>query len=314
MNSDVYLGIDTSNYTTSCAAYFNKTDSFINNKKLLFVEDGKRGLRQSDAVFAHTKSLPNMLTSMLSDINLNNVRAVSYSAYPRDCDGSYMPCFCVGEGHATVLASALGVKLNKFSHQAGHIAAALWSSGQVDLFTKEFIAFHVSGGTTDVLLVKPDKNKVIDIETVATSLDLKAGQAIDRIGVKLGLHFPCGQRLDDLSKESQKDFKIKPYIKDGCASFSGLENQAENMIKDGAAHCDIAKYAVSYIYKAIYEMTISALDKCGNLPVIYAGGVMSNSYIRENIKSTFDAHFAKPEFSCDNAAGVALLGKIKESF
>ena len=307
-----YLGIDTSNYTSSCAVYDADADLMHSRKQLLPVAPGQMGLRQSDAVFHHTKNLPPLLASLCSEHG-KEIAVVSASYAPRDIDGSYMPCFSVGEGYAEVLSAAFNANGYRFSHQTGHVAAALWSSKKTDLIEKEFIAFHVSGGTTDVLHIKPDRENVFSIETIGASLDLKAGQAVDRVGVLLGLHFPAGPELDRLACQSLKQFKIKPFSKDGSCSFSGLQNKCENMVKNGDEPCDVARYCIDYIYSAIRIMTQSALQKCGDLPVIYAGGVMSNSIISEKITTEFSGYFASPEFSSDNAAGTAYLGYIKET-
>lgn len=309
--SNIFLGIDTSNYTSSCAFYLPEKDEFVSKKQLLPVKHGEMGLRQSNAVFHHTKNLPHLLSDLIADV-YGDVKAVSSSFAPRDEEGSYMPCFCVGEGFADVLSCAYRSSRYSFSHQAGHIAAALWSSGMSELCDKKFIAFHVSGGTTDVLLVAPDNEKVFRITPVCTTLDLKAGQAVDRVGGMLGLDFPAGPKLDDLACESGVDFKIKPYVKDGSCSFSGLENKCRDMLKNGADKRDTAKYCIDYIYEAVCVMTEYAFSECGELPVVYAGGVMSNSIINKRISERFGGHFAEPYYSSDNAAGVAYLGFLKE--
>lgn len=311
-NHPLYLGIDTSNYTSSCAVYDAEKDCFDSKKQLLPVPDGQMGLRQSDAVFNHTKNLPALLGG-LCHVYAEHFKAISCSVAPRDCPESYMPCFLVGKGYADILSSALHTPQYCFSHQSGHIAAALWSSGQKQLIGHEFIAFHVSGGTTDVLLVRPDKEKVFDITMIAYSLDLKAGQAVDRVGGMLNLPFPAGMRLDALAAESDREYKIKPYEKDGSCSFSGVQNRCKTMLEHGESQCDIAKYCIDYIYAAIKTMTQCAIKKCGNLPLIYAGGVMSNSIISKKLKDDFGGSFAEPYYSSDNAAGVAYLGYLKET-
>ena len=307
-----YIGIDTSNYTSSCAVYDSVNDEMISLKKLLPVAQGQLGLRQSDAVFHHTKNLPPLLSDLCLQIN-DEVSVVSASYAPRDAEGSYMPCFSVGEGFASVLSSAYRAKLCKFSHQAGHIAAALWSTGQTQLVEREFIAFHVSGGTTDVLYVRPDTDNVFSIEMIGSSLDLKAGQAVDRVGGMLNLGFPSGPALDDLATKSEKHFRVKPFFKDGCCSFSGVENKCRNMADSAEPASDIAKYCIDYICEAVRLMTKSAIEKKGNLPLIFAGGVMSNSIINKTLSDEFGAHFAPAKFSSDNAAGTAYLGFIKET-
>ncbi len=307
----MYLGIDTSNYTSSCAVYDSKNNIFYSQKKLLPVSEGQIGLRQSDAVFHHTKNLPSLLSALCRDYS-DKISAVGYSHAPRDDKNSYMPCFSVGEGYAKVLASALNANTYAFSHQSGHIAAALWSAGRTELVNEKFIAFHVSGGTTDVLYITPDENRIFNIETIGASLDLKAGQAVDRVGVMLGLSFPSGPELDRLSLLSDREFKIKPYMRDGSCSFSGIENKCHQMLNDGEKKEDIAKYCISYILSAIEKMTEYALSKVGDVPVVYAGGVMSNSLINPALTKKFNGLFAKPYYSSDNAAGTAYLTYLKE--
>ena len=148
------LGIDTSNYTTSAALYDTESGEIFQSKMLLPVKPGEKGIRQSDAVFHHTAQLPQVISSLKEKCGgFTQICAIGVSTRPRSVEGSYMPCFTVGTGTAHVLSEILGVPLLKFSHQEGHIAAALFSSGRTDLLNGRFIAFHVSGGTTEALLV-----------------------------------------------------------------------------------------------------------------------------------------------------------------
>lgn len=307
-----FLGIDTSNYTSSCAVYNADNNTMHSLKKLLPVAEGQLGLRQSDAVFHHTKNLPALLAELCAE-HSSGINAVSASVSPRDADSSYMPCFLVGEGYGHVLSSSYHIPFYRFSHQAGHISAALWATGKTDLIEKDFIAFHVSGGTTDVLYVTPDKDKVFSIEMTASSLDLKAGQAVDRAGVMLGMPFPAGPELDKLACLSDRSFKIKPYMSNGSCSFSGVENKCRQMLEKGESKQDIAKYCIDYICTAVRLMTEAVISQKGELPVIYAGGVMSNSIIQKTISKDFDSYFAPPCYSSDNAAGTAYLGYIRET-
>lgn len=309
--ADMYLGIDTSNYTSSCAVYNQADNIFYSEKQLLPVSEGQLGLRQSDAVFHHVQNLPPLLAGLCESYG-ENIRAVGCSVSPRDAEDSYMPCFSVGRAFADVLSASFKAHKYSFSHQSGHIAAALWSSSMTELVDKEFIAFHVSGGTTDVLHVRPDSEKIFNIEMVASSLDLKAGQAVDRVGGMLGLKFPAGAELDKLSLLSEREYKIKPFMRDGSCSFSGVENKCREMLKNGEKYEDISKYCISYIYAAIEQMTEFALSAYGDLPLIYAGGVMSNTFIKGKISEKFSGHFADPYYSSDNAAGIAYLTYLKE--
>jgi N6-L-threonylcarbamoyladenine synthase len=303
----LFLGIDTSNYTTS-VALIDADNKVIQKKRLLPVKDGERGIRQSDAVFHHTKAYPELLEELLKDVS-EPITAIGVSVTPTTEKGSYMPCFLVGESVATSLSSALKVPLFKFSHQQGHIAAALYSANKTELFNSKFIAFHVSGGTTDAVLCEAENN-TLKITPVASSNDLKAGQAVDRIGVKMGFLFPCGKELEKLALKSEKIYKNKIKLYDGDCSLSGLENKCLKMIENGESNEDTAKFLLTYIADTLSEMVKNIFSEYGELPLVFAGGVMSNSIIREIITSRFSAFFAEPEFSCDNAAGIAVLTKL----
>lgn len=307
------IGIDTSNYTTSAALYDSAAGVMYSEKRLLPVKEGEKGLRQSDALFHHTVALPEILEKVLSNkTDSSDISAIGVSDKPRDAKGSYMPCFLAGVNAASCAAATSSVPLYKFSHQAGHIAAAVFSAERSDLLAKECIAFHVSGGTTEVVLTTPDSEKIIKAETVLSSLDLKAGQAVDRTGVMLGFPFPSGRFVDEKARESDRKFKIKVPMKDGCCSLSGLQNKCEKMKKDGESDSDICRFCIEYIAEALSGMTEYALSKYGERTIIFSGGVMSNSIIRDRFSNKFDCIFAKPEFSCDNAAGIAYLASIKK--
>lgn len=299
------LAFDTSNYTTSAATYENGCIS--NSKIMLEVKSGERGLRQSEALFQHTVNLPRVLEK----IDVNNVEAIGVSSKPRNAQGSYMPCFLAGVSAAGAAAKSAGVPIYETSHQVGHILASLYSCNKLDLINEEFFAFHLSGGTTEGLLVCPDDENVIDCRIISQSLDLKAGQAVDRTGVMLDMKFPCGKELDELSKKSTKSYKIKPTIIDSNCSLSGVENKAVKMLSDGEAKEDIAKFVLSYIGFSVSAMLDEMIKAYGKHPVVFSGGVSSNSLLREIINNRYEAYFAEPEFSLDNAAGVAVYAAIK---
>ena len=303
----IFLGIDTSNYTTS-VAYIDEDGKVTQKKRLLPVKAGERGIRQSDAVFHHTKVYPELVNELLSDNN-EKIRAIGVSVTPTTEKGSYMPCFLVGESFASSLATVLGVPCFKFSHQQGHISAALYSVKRLDLLNEKFIAFHVSGGTTDAVLCENESGN-LKITPLSSSNDLKAGQAVDRIGVRMGLQFPCGKELEKLALKSEKSYKNKIKLYNGDCSLSGLENKCLKMLDNGETNEDVSRFLLTYIADTLTEMVNNIFSQYGELPLVFAGGVMSNTIIKEIITSRFSAYFAEPEFSCDNAAGIAVLTKL----
>ncbi|MBE6638425.1 MAG: hypothetical protein E7616_03080 [Ruminococcaceae bacterium] len=293
------LGIDTSNYTTSVSLV---TDGrVVENVKIpVFVNNGEKGVRQSDAVFSHVKNLPNAMEKLGE---IPPLSAISYSGAPRDCIGSYMPCFLTGEALARGIAKTHHIPALRFSHQAGHIMAALYSIGKLDLQERPFAAFHVSGGTTEILLVEPG----MKITKIGGTVDLTAGQAIDRIGVMLGLPFPCGVHLEQLAQKGtiRRD---KICVNELTCNLSGLENKAKQMMEKGDSAENIAAYTIEFIKRTLAKMTENLRECYPDIPIVYAGGVMSCRMIRSDFEKRFGGFFAEPAYSADNAAGIAMLG------
>ena len=317
MGRDVYVGIDTSNYTTSLAVCDEMGEVLANWKSPLPVKPGECGLRQSDAVFAHIKNLPALLDRLQHMLhgegNTLRVKGVAYSGAPRPIKDSYMPCFLTGEVAATALAAGVNTPLLRLSHQEGHVMAALYSAGAMHLVgdgeCAPFVAFHVSGGTTDVLLIRPRKDG-FDIEPLGTSQDLHAGQAVDRVGVHLGLDFPCGPALERLAQECRQSVpKPRVCVKGLCCHLSGLENLALSLYQKTNDAALTAAYTLDFIGATLIGVCDEIRRRYPDAPIVFSGGVMSNARIRGMIEKKYSAFFAEPQFSSDNAAGIALLCK-----
>ena len=304
-----FVGFDTSNYTTSAAVCDADGKVIANIKSPLPVEAGACGLRQSDAVFAHVKNLPDVCEQIRAVTSEYTVAAVGYSAYPRDAEGSYMPCFLTGKVAASSFAAACEVPLYAFSHQNGHIMAAAYSSGQMErLMQDRFLAFHVSGGTTEALLVTPQNGSIDQVTLVGETADLNAGQAIDRIGVAMGLSFPCGRAIELLAANATgKIPKPRISVKGCVCNLSGLENLALGLYNMTGNKELVSAYTLDFVAQTLSQMTENILTEHGRMPVLYAGGVMSNCRIRERLERKFHAYFGAPAFSADNAAGTSLL-------
>lgn len=306
-----FLGIDTSNYTTSAALFDDDTGTVTQKKMLLPVKPGEKGLRQSDAVFHHTVQLPQVLTELFSE-NPGAPDCVGVSIFPRREKGSYMPCFLVGKAAAEAIRVSENKPLRTFSHQEGHIVAALFSAKRLDLLKETFLAFHVSGGTTEALLVTPNDTDLFSVRIVGQSLDLKAGQLIDRTGVMLSLSFPCGKDLEVLSEQSDKTYTVKPTMKGADCCLSGIENQCQAKYRKGESPADIAKFCMCSVLTALSEMVSVLRKEYGDLPVLFSGGVSSNKLLKKELSEKYGAIFAEPAFSADNAAGIAVLTALMQ--
>lgn len=291
------LGFDTSNYTTSVAAYDGS--SIISRARLLDVPQGALGLRQSDALFMHVKRLPELAESLAESLD-GNIEAIGASSRPREVEGSYMPCFLAGLSQAKVLAQMMALPFYEFSHQQGHIAAVAYSTGNEVLLKNPLLAWHLSGGTTELLLVEPGKDGFV-CRIIGGSSDISAGQLIDRTGKLLGLNFPAGKAIDAMAADV-KGFNVK--LNGLTFSLSGMENKVMQLKTSGDPNEEVAGFALSTVVSAVKRTTEAAFKQYGQLPVMFTGGVASNSMLRRKI--TYGI-FAEPRFSTDNAFGVAAL-------
>lgn len=297
------IGFDTSNYTTSIAWFDGEQG--VNESRLLPVKAGELGLRQSDAVFHHTQSLPELSGRLFSRVRGECITAVGVSTRPRAVAGSYMPCFTVGISHAHLLANAFGVPVFEVSHQQGHVAAAAWSAGRMDLLDQPHLGWHLSGGTTELLLIEPEGRNVRCTKIGGTT-DISAGQLIDRTGQLLGLPFPAGKHLDACSKDAIGEDYFKVKCQNLAFSLSGVQNKVQQYFENSRNSSETAAYALRCVAYAVLAVTKNAMTTYPGLPVIFSGGVASNSMLRQ-ILAPLNPVFAQPQFSTDNALGVAVL-------
>lgn len=305
------LGIDTSNYATSLALVNTNSQEVVCTKKqFLPVKNGELGLRQSDALFHHTVALPALLQEISAQFDLHQIQSIGVSTRPRDIEGSYMPCFLAGRTFAMAFAAGANLTVKETSHQQGHIAAALYGAKLFPLQVNTLL-FHISGGTTDLLLVTPAG----EITQLGTSLDLYAGQAVDRLGVKLGFSFPTGEQVSQLAEDCSDEILPKASVKGLDCHLSGLQNQYEALLQQGYSPAYVAKYTLLSIAVTVKKMVQNVRSLYGQLPLVCAGGVMCSTTIRSFLLTNLEnLYFAPPELSSDNAVGVALIAGTEESF
>ena len=299
------LGIDTSNYATSLAVFDSTAGEVVCDlKKFLPVKKGQLGLRQSDALFHHTAALPELMRELSRKTDLEKVEAVGVSARPRPVDGSYMPCFLAGVNAATAFTLARKLPLVKTTHQQGHIAAALYAAAGPALFAAPALVFHISGGTTDLLLVEDMDH----ISCIGTSSDLYAGQAVDRVGVALGFDFPAGAEVSRLAALCGEKITPKCSVRGMECSLSGLENQCKKLLEEGCSPEYVCKYCLLCVGETVVRMTKAALTLYPGLPVVCAGGVMSSEIIAQYVRQRLPkVYFVPGRYSSDNAIGVSIL-------
>lgn len=314
------IGIDTSNYTTSLAVVDSSMSLIYEGRKMLEVPSGKRGLRQSEAHFQHTHNIPLLLKECFNSIDPKNAVCICASSRPRNDDDSYMPVFTAGVNTAKILGCALKLPVFEISHQENHIIAGMWSSKHK--FNSCFIAYHISGGTTELLRVTKDKH--FNIKQIGGSSDLKAGQFIDRVGVAMGLSFPCGQEMDNLcGKYSTTTLAVPVSVSGSYASFSGPETYLQKYISAGIINdeqkASISRGTFECISKSVEKTVLNILAENEYNELLLVGGVTSNRIIRDYLNNSImlkqaniKVIFSEARFSPDNAVGTAVYGM--ESF
>ena len=329
------LGIDTSNYTTSAAIVDEERNIIADSRVVLEVKQGERGLRQSQALFEHIGNLPGVLEELFLQAERaegfarERICAVAVSERPRPVEGSYMPVFQAGISHGKAIARSLDVPCYGFSHQEGHLAAVLPGTG-IDP-SGPFLALHLSGGTTEVLLcsrIEGSDGPAFDIQIVGGTKDLSYGQVIDRTGVALGMSFPCGRAIDNAAMRYTFGRKEEPLpelcrilTEDGRINLSGIETQIQRYIKEKTASGEKGETLAGPLAAALLDRIGDSLEKMigqcrrktGVEPVLIAGGVASSQFLRERLNTDPKLFFGKPELSSDNAVGTAILG-IERAF
>lgn len=310
----LYLGIDTSCYTTSIACV-GHSGIVCNERTMLRVHLGETGLRQSEGVFQHITNLERMLPEALSNIETQKIAAVAVSATPRDVEESYMPVFVAGRSVAAAISSSLRVPLLRVSHQAGHIRAAL--HGNEALLKKDFLSLHISGGTTELVLVQVDGGRIGDLKLIGGTDDLHAGQFVDRVGVKMGLPFPAGRELERLARQhpgAPDEGMLPSCVRGLSCSFSGVETKAQQLLEKGVKKEEVAFAVYSCLSRTIAKLLQQGYEQTGISDALLCGGVASSLLLRELLgerlqRSNLTLHFGQPSLSGDNAVGVALLAK-----
>ena len=374
MSQRVYLGIDTSCYTTSVAIMDEAGALLGEARQILSVRPGRCGLQQSEMVFQHTRNLPRLMeeavgqvigcvttgagsvangVSVADEASTAGARglaglavagyelaAIGVSGYPRPLEGSYMPAFLAGLSVARSVAAVTGAQLEVISHQENHLEAGLWSAGGPDV--DRFLLLHASGGTTDVLLAERQQNGRYRITEVGGSMDLHAGQFVDRIGVALGLQFPTGPALEALAEKAlARTAEVSASVSEqsvasvseagaGAApmvelpvsvrklqvSLSGPCTAALRKLEAGAEPAALALGVEHALAETFARVLRNGAQEYRVRDVLLVGGVGSNNYIRQHVernlaKLRYPLRLWVPEgrFSCDNATGCAAFAR-----
>lgn len=310
---EVVIGFDTSCYTTSIAAVTLAGTIQADVRQVLSVPQGEVGLRQQAALFQHWRNLP-ILMKKLREETKGSIVAIAYSGAPRKEEGSYLPVFTAGANLANCLGAALQVPVYGFSHQEGHLASGEVGAGGPT--GPSFLAVHLSGGTTELLKVEKG-TRGYRVSVLGKSLDLNAGQFVDRVGVALGFPFPAGRHLEELAVSYRgSELSLPSVVRGYNISFAGPTSAALRLLENGAEKGAVARAVCRSIAKALEKILRLAVLNTGLKEILLVGGVASNALIRQRLIERLEhpavgarLFFAPPHLSTDNAVGIAYLGQ-----
>ena len=312
---NIVIGIDTSCYTTSIAAISLNKEIIFNEKIMLNVDTNSKGLRQSEAVFKHVSNIGQISENIAEKLRNYNIVGVCASEKPRPIKGSYMPVFTVGLNIGKLLSSTHNCPFFKTSHQENHIESSLLGKNLLD--KNRFIAVHMSGGTTEIVLVNKGKCGKYEFEIIGGTKDVSFGQLIDRLGVKLSYNFPCGKYIDKNALEYEKTIEngLKTSVKEGYMNLSGIENQLDKIMSNQKEidKSFLSKLLMDAIIRNMFKSLSYLCEKHGVYEVVFAGGVSASKYISKNLtqklkKYNVKAYFTESHLATDNAVGCALIG------
>ena len=312
---NIVIGIDTSCYTTSIAAISLNKDIILSEKIMLKVDKDSKGLRQSEGVFQHISNIGILSENISEKLKNYNIVGVCASEKPRPIDGSYMPVFTVGLNAGKLISATHNCPFFETTHQENHIKSSLL--GKNLLNENRFLAVHMSGGTTEIVLVNKNEYNDYEFEIIGGTKDISFGQLIDRLGVKFSYNFPCGKYIDENALKS--DIKIenglKTSVKDGYMNLSGLENQLNKIMEndDNIDKYYLSKLLMDTIVRCMLKSLKYLCEKYEAYEVVFAGGVSASKYISKNLtqklkKYNVKAYFTESHLATDNAVGCALIG------
>ena len=208
------------------------------------------------------------------------------------------------------VAALLGVPCFASNHQRGHLEAAMVDSGAEP---GALLALHLSGGTTELLAYDGER-----ITLLGGSLDLHAGQLVDRVGVALGLPFPAGPHLEELAVRGTSQARIPVSMEQGglYCHLSGAETQLQRWITAGEMPAEhIAREAYDLLARTVARLLDGACRRTGARQALVVGGVASSALLRRlvgdrlsRLRSPVRVLYGQAQYSADNAAGVASIG------
>lgn len=260
----------------------------------------------------HTEAISYVVRKALDDagVALSDLDAVAVTAGP-----GLVGALLVGVSFAKSMAYSAGLPLVPVHHIEGHIAANYLAHPELK---PPFVCLVASGGHSHIVYAED----YLKFEILGRTRDDAAGEAYDKIARILHLGYPGGPKIDKLAKQGNPESMQFPkvHFKDSLDfSFSGVKtavmNYVHNMEQKGQSinEADIAASFQEAVVGILVENTITAAKRKGIKTVCIAGGVASNSRLREKMqqetsKRGMQLYFPDPILCTDNAAMIACAG------
>lgn len=314
MKDILILGIESSCDETAAAVVKNGREvlsNVINTQIALHKKFG--GVVPEVASRRHIETIDAVIDEALSEANItfNDIDAIAVTYGP-----GLVGALLVGVSTAKALAFALGKPLVAVHHIKGHIMANFVSHKNLE---PPFICLVASGGHSHIVAVE-DYTK---LEIMGRTRDDAAGEAFDKIARVLGLGYPGGPLIDKLAKEGNPAAVQFPRVrmdKDSLDfSFSGVKTAVINYLhkleQNGEEYnkADIAASFQNAVTDVLCEHTLEAALRRGSKTIALAGGVASNSALREKMTRTAEKQginvvYPEPVLCTDNAVMIACAG------
>ena len=258
----------------------------------------------------HLEKINDVIEGALSeaDVSIQDIDLVGVTYGP-----GLVGALLIGVAAAKSIAYACDIPLVGVNHMHGHIAANYLEHHELE---PPFMALVVSGGHTNIVNV-PDYNRC---EKIGGTRDDAAGEAFDKVARVIGLGYPGGPKVDKAAREGDRDavaFK-RVWLEPGSYdfSFSGLKTQALNYLnteRQAGREIRVNDVAASFqeaVVEVLAEKAVSAALEFGQKRIVMAGGVASNTRLRELISEKAGAHGIEvlrpsPALCTDNGAMIA---------
>ena len=313
------LAIESSCDDTAAAVLQNdKVLSNIVANQLIHNEFG--GVVPELASRAHQQNIVPVIDTALKKANIKKeqLSAIAFTQGP-----GLMGSLLVGSSFAKSLSMALNIPLIAVNHMHAHILAHFIDEENYDKPDFPFLALTISGGHTQIVLVRD----FFDMEIIGETTDDAVGEAFDKSAKILGLPYPGGPLIDKYAQlGNPKAFSFtKPKVPELNFSFSGLKTAILYFIQKNVAENpnfieenlnDICASIQHTIVEILMDKLKLAVNQTGIKQIAIGGGVSANSGIRNTLKAAeakygWKTFIPKFEYTTDNAAMIGIVGYHK---